>query len=152
MTISFTHANFAQGPSGRRAGTQQILGYNNTTFGARIQNLRPTNFSKIRSQKTVTLHSPWMKPVQLTSTPLFRQNGPRRQTKKPVSKDGLFCTRSEVSPVWHSQTAEKENSRRRSWPRPTPQKQEEKAFTVAVSALCCNCIVTLLSPICNTFL
>src|SRR5699024_10147601 len=86
----------------RRRG--QILGYNNTTFEARIQNLPATNFSKFRSQKTVTLHRPFMKLVQHSSVrrpaPDPPPPGAGRQTKKSALKDGLFRTRSGISPVW----------------------------------------------------
>ena len=149
----------------RRRG--QILGYNNTTFGARIQNLRATNFSKIRSQKTVTLHSPRMKGLQLIRRLLSEQprqpagrngvppkvcrNAAHKQ-KSPSRKTDFFAHEAGYRLCGAGLTAEKENSRRRGRRRPISQKQEEKDFTVAGLVPCCNHIVTLLSPNCNTFL
>ena len=75
----------------RRAGRRyKILGYNNTTFGARIQNLRATNFSKIRSQKTVTLHSPRMKSLQLIFAACLHR--PRRPSQS-VPPGGMYVRR-----------------------------------------------------------
>ena len=72
--------------------------------------------------------------------------------KSPPRKTDFFAHEAGYRLCGAGLTAEKENSRRRGRRRPISQKQEEKDFTVAGLVPCCNYIVTLLSPNCNTFL